>query len=486
MKAFRRLARTTTAKHWKELAAIGASVAITLCASVGVPATVAAWQTEAGFTASVSTGVTTLLGTTDGSTWTNAAALTIGSLDLAAGTTRTATVTVKNGGASAMRISGATLKLTGDVYAGTTPATVSIDDADLAGYQLMPGQSTQIMVTVTAPVGWPAAYLSKSSALTLSVIAHPSAVVCAPAGVDAGPPPDLTIPGKIVGAMETSLPQSTAVVNSVTAIFGKKINSANVFDNVGTTSYQSPINAIRTGASHVMTTLITLQPRNGSSAINDPAFSLATIIAGDHDAKLCQFAQDTATSARPTIVRFLHEMNGNWYPWAAGVNGNTPAQYVEAYRRVHDIFKQAGATNASIMWSPNGVSKLTNNVADFFPGNRYLDVAGPDVYNVDNHANAAALFGETVNQIRALTKAPIFFAETGAHTGTNRTAFISSLFEYTRANEDVIGFTYMQITKAADGASGDYELVSGTSAATAFQAGMAATTLKTFPVIPLP
>ena len=41
------------------------------------------------------------------------------------------------------------------------------------------------------------------------------------------------------------------------------------------------------------------------------------------------------TGGKPLFVRFAHEMNGNWYPWGRGVDGNTPRDFrkPEARRR---------------------------------------------------------------------------------------------------------------------------------------------------------
>ena len=46
-------------------------------------------------------------------------------------------------------------------------------------------------------------------------------------------------------------------------------------------------------------------------------------------------------------------MNGFWFPWNEGVNGNQPGEFVAAWRHVHDIFEAVGATNATWVWCPN-------------------------------------------------------------------------------------------------------------------------------------
>ena len=62
---------------------------------------------------------------------------------------------------------------------------------------------------------------------------------------------------------------------------------------------------------------------------------------------------DQSAWGKPLVLRFAHEMNGDWYPWSEGVNGNAAGQYVPAYRRVVSLFRSVGATNVTWVWSPN-------------------------------------------------------------------------------------------------------------------------------------
>ena len=48
----------------------------------------------------------------------------------------------------------------------------------------------------------------------------------------------------------------------------------------------------------------------------------------------------------PVMVRFGHEMNGSWYPWA-----QQPAAYIETFRQVAAAVHNAPAS--SMLWSPN-------------------------------------------------------------------------------------------------------------------------------------
>ena len=52
------------------------------------------------------------------------------------------------------------------------------------------------------------------------------------------------------------------------------------------------------------------------------------------------------------MIRFAHEMNGTWYPWAEGVNGNGPGDYVAAWRHVVGVFRRAKVSNVTWTWAP--------------------------------------------------------------------------------------------------------------------------------------
>ena len=76
-------------------------------------------------------------------------------------------------------------------------------------------------------------------------------------------------------------------------------------------------------------------------------------------------------------------MNGNWFPWSEGVNGNQPGEFVAAWRHVHDIFDRGRApTNVTWVWCPNVDPDSTcSDLASLYPGDDYVDWTGLDGYN---------------------------------------------------------------------------------------------------------
>ncbi|MGN6700450.1 MAG: glycoside hydrolase family 26 protein, partial [Thermomicrobiales bacterium] len=119
--------------------------------------------------------------------------------------------------------------------------------------------------------------------------------------------------------------------------------------------------------------MVTWEPWDDSGEIAQPAFALRTILAGEYDPYIRHWARDAAAWHKPFYLRFAPEMNGDWYPWAPRVSGNTAAEYVATWRHVHDIFREEGATNVRWVWSPNVADAYTTPFAEVYPGDNYVD-----------------------------------------------------------------------------------------------------------------
>src|SRR5437764_3245284 len=119
-----------------------------------------------------------------------------------------------------------------------------------------------------------------------------------------------------------------------------------------------------------------------ASGQNQPNYRLAAIASGAHDAYIAQWAHGAAAWGNPLFLRFDWEMNGWWqFPWAEQTNGNQPGDYVRAWRHVHDIFMQQGATNVTWVWCPNISSNGTTPLSAVYPGDDYVDWTCMDGYN---------------------------------------------------------------------------------------------------------
>jgi len=116
-------------------------------------------------------------------------------------------------------------------------------------------------------------------------------------------------------------------------------------------------------------------------SLNQPAFSLANIAGGAHDAFIRQWALDAKAWGYPFFLRFDAEMNGYWNLWSEKVNGNSSGQFVSMWRHVHNIFNSVGANNVTWVWCPNVDSSAMIPLASLYPGSAYVDWTALDGYN---------------------------------------------------------------------------------------------------------
>jgi Glycosyl hydrolase family 26 len=167
------------------------------------------------------------------------------------------------------------------------------------------------------------------------------------------------------------------------------------------------------------TPMITWNPADGVKN-SAQGYTLASIISGQHDAYIQQWAQAAKANGHTILVRLMHEMNGSWYPWGAGVNGNTPAEYVAAYQHVVRIFQAVGATNVQFVWcvatssaSLNGTG-AQSTLASYFPGNQYVSWVAMDGYNRSATApkSFAQIFGTVYTALTQISNRPVMVAET--------------------------------------------------------------------------
>jgi glycosyl hydrolase family 26 len=160
-------------------------------------------------------------------------------------------------------------------------------------------------------------------------------------------------------------------------------------------------------------------------------YPLTAIARGDHDAYLRASARDAAAWGRPILVRFAHEMNGKWYPWGLGVDGNTPADYIAAWRHVVGVFREEGATNVRWVWAPNVVDAGTAPFEALYPGDEWVDWVGLDGYNFGakfgTWTSFADIFASSYDTITRLSPKPLMITETAANElGGDKAAWIRS------------------------------------------------------------
>ncbi len=111
--------------------------------------------------------------------------------------------------------------------------------------------------------------------------------------------------------------------------------------------------------------------------------STRTIASGKEDGWIRERAR-ASRSLGAFFLRPLWEMNGDWSPWNAAGDLERTKDYIAAWRRVHRLFQEEGATNAIFVWSPNAEDipqEPWNHWMNYYPGDAYVDWVGMDGYN---------------------------------------------------------------------------------------------------------
>ena len=219
---------------------------------------------------------------------------------------------------------------------------------------------------------------------------------------------------------------------------------------------------------------ITWEPWDSTKGLHEPQprYALRNIVDGKFDAYIRNWAKTLAAYGKPVRLRFAQEMNGDWYPWGAGTNGNTPAQFVQAWRHVHDIFATAGAKNVQWVWSPvSGAPK------QYFPGVQYVNRLGVTCLNGGTAAfnqgwrSFAAICEPSIQQLHALAPGlPIDLSEVGsAEAGGSKAAWISGMFAYLVHEPEVKSLIWFDLNKQTN-----FPIQSSAAAERAFRQGVQA------------
>ena len=138
---------------------------------------------------------------------------------------------------------------------------------------------------------------------------------------------------------------------------------------------------------------------------------MAAVAAGRYDKYLRAFATQVRYWRYPVIVGFAPEMNGDWDSW--GWRHTNPKTWIAAWRHVVTIFRAAGATNVTWIWTINASSNGTGPIQDWWPGASYVTWVGIDGYYFYSASTFASTFTTTLNDVHALTNKPVLLSETG-------------------------------------------------------------------------
>jgi len=166
------------------------------------------------------------------------------------------------------------------------------------------------------------------------------------------------------------------------------------------------------------------------SGWSGPTIPLSSIASGSYDSYIRKAAELAKTIPSEVMLRFAHEMNGNWYGWS----GN-PSAYVAAFRHVVEVFRGVGASNVKFVWAPN-VDYGSYPFAAYFPDDSYVDYVALDGYNwgtsgqgTNRWESLREVFASSYQKLTQLSSKPVMISETASgESGGSKASWIREGF----------------------------------------------------------
>lgn len=112
------------------------------------------------------------------------------------------------------------------------------------------------------------------------------------------------------------------------------------------------------------------------------------VIDGLCDEKIRKMAGDIRDFGHPVLFRLNNEMNSDWTSYSGASCMTDPEIYVQAWRRIYDIFEEEGVNNAIWIFNPNDESFPPNGYNTsiaYYPGNEYVQIFGITGYNTGTY-----------------------------------------------------------------------------------------------------
>jgi hypothetical protein len=200
--------------------------------------------------------------------------------------------------------------------------------------------------------------------------------------------------------------------------------------------------------------ILTWLPSTGPLEETSPLIA-REVAAGEHDSLVDEWATQLSAwvtggdSGRRLYFRPAHEMNGDWFPWSAADSPATAEDYVEMWRRIHDVFSDNGLDETAIqwIWSPNVDEVGSVRAEAYYPGDGYVDWIGLDGFNFGGTQSYSSwrtpeeLFFDMLSRMRGFTDKPIGLTEfasssfrDGAYRPTAKAIWIKKLFRFVADN----------------------------------------------------
>jgi beta-mannanase len=268
-------------------------------------------------------------------------------------------------------------------------------------------------------------------------------------------------PASYLGVYESGALTNYQLVNTFTNVAGQQPNLVGYYSGWGE-PFQTSFAG--TASKHGAATIMQWDPTD---------IPVSKIAAGDYDAYVRSFAASVRSFGHPVVIGFGHEMNANWYSW--GYGQLPPATFVAAWRHIVTVFRNAGVSNVTWLWTVQADEPGTGSIASWWPGAKYVNWVGIDGYYYHSGDTFAGIFGKTIAQVRQLSHLPVLVSEAGVGPAAGQAQKIPDLFAGMRAY-GTLGLVYFDIAQNSGTYHQDWRIENNPAAESAFRNG--ATSLK--------
>jgi hypothetical protein len=197
----------------------------------------------------------------------------------------------------------------------------------------------------------------------------------------------------------------------------------------------------------------------------------AQVVAGTYDDVLRKRAEALKALGKPVLLRWRWEMNR---PNIASTVGS-PQEYVAAWKHVHQIFEQAGATNVGWVWCPLASSFSQTDAAAYYPGDDQVDWLCTDVYAIGNDQSFGDVAADFMTWASTHDK-PVVIGEYGAEQSdpAGKAAWIAGATAYALAHPQIRAMVYFDADRVDDhGVRRDFRVESDPTVLQAWKAMLA-------------
>ena len=197
--------------------------------------------------------------------------------------------------------------------------------------------------------------------------------------------------------------------------------------------------------------------------------------AGRHDALFGQRADAIKALGKPVFLRWFWEADGDRA--TKRKPAGSPADYIAAWRHLHDLFAAHGASNAVWVWCPVSLHFYTGTAQPFYPGDDVVDWICADGYNwapgkPNTPYEAFQRLFQAFYDFGLAHHKPLMVGETGVQENNpgDKTRWIEAMHESVKTHyPNIVAFLYFDVDDSGSNGNYDWRLNSSAEAIDAFK-----------------